>query len=98
MKHVLKHVFDIAETLLTDKEDLVQKGYGWMLKAASVHNQKQVFEFLMKHKTIMPRIALRYALEKMPANLKKRGDEIKKSETKKGGHSRAFFKFSYQVF
>jgi 3-methyladenine DNA glycosylase AlkD len=42
-----------------------------MLKAASVHNQKEVFNFVVRHKTDMPRTALRYAIEKMPDNLKK---------------------------
>ena len=70
-KHNLRHIFEVAETLLHDKEDLVQKGYGWMLKSASVHNQEEVFEFVMKHKSSMPRTALRYAIEKMPANFKK---------------------------
>ena len=70
-KHNLKDIFEVAETLLYDKEDLVQKGYGWMLKSASVHNQKEVLEFVMKHKSSMPRTALRYAVKKMPANLKK---------------------------
>lgn len=68
--HNLKDIFEIAETLLKDKEDLVQKGYGWMLKAASVVKQKEVFEFVMKHKHEMPRTALRYAIEKMPKDLK----------------------------
>ncbi len=70
-RHDLKDIFEIAETLFHDKEDLVQKGYGWMLKSASVHNQKEVFEFVMKHKSSMSRTALRYAIEKMPTNLKK---------------------------
>ncbi len=70
-RHDLKDIFEIAETLFYDKEDLVQKGYGWMLKSASVHNQKEVFEFVMKHKSSMPRTALRYAIEKMPINLQK---------------------------
>jgi len=70
-KHNLKDIFEVAERLLRDKEDLVQKGYGWMLKSASVHNQKEVFDFVMKHKSSIPRTALRYAIEKMPANLKK---------------------------
>jgi 3-methyladenine DNA glycosylase AlkD len=70
-KHNLKDIFEVAETLLHDKEDLVQKGYGWMLKSSSIHNQKEVFEFVMKHKVTMPRTALRYAIEKMPTNLKK---------------------------
>ena len=70
-KHNLKDIFEVAETLLFDKEDLVQKGYGWMLKSASIYNEKKVFEFIMKHKSNMPRTALRYAIEKMPNNLKK---------------------------
>ncbi len=70
-KHNLKDILEVAQLLLNDKEDLVQKGYGWMLKATSIHNQKEVFEFVMKNKDIMPRTALRYAIEKMPANLKK---------------------------
>ncbi len=68
----LCHVFDVAGTLLKDKEDLVQKGYGWMLKVAANFFQKDVFDFVMKNKKLMPRTALRYAIEKMPANLKNR--------------------------
>jgi len=69
--HNIDDVFEIAETLLKDEEDLVQKGYGWMLKAASVVNQKAVFNFVVKHKSEMPRTALRYAIEKMPVNLRR---------------------------
>jgi 3-methyladenine DNA glycosylase AlkD len=67
----LSDVFEIAELLLLDRDDLVQKGYGWMLKAASQSHQGQVFDFVMKHRDVMPRTALRYAVEKMPAELKK---------------------------
>jgi len=49
---------------------MVQKGYGWMLKAASQAYQNEVFEFVMSKKSIMPRTALRYAIEKMPKELK----------------------------
>ncbi len=70
-RHKLKDIFEVSEMLLNDKENLVQKGYGWMLKAASIHNQKEVFEFVMKYKSNMPRTALRYAIEKMSNNLKK---------------------------
>ena len=63
-------VFEIADTLLTDDEDLVQKGYGWMLKEASKANKKQVFDYVMKNKNKMPRTALRYAIEKLPNELK----------------------------
>ncbi|MFW5888406.1 MAG: DNA alkylation repair protein [Patescibacteria group bacterium] len=71
-RHDLEDIFEVAETLLPDTEDMVQKGYGWMLKSASVQNRRQVFDFIMKHKPEMPRTALRYAIEKMPDDLKKR--------------------------
>ncbi len=66
----LPDIFEIASQLLHDKDDLVQKGYGWMLKAASEEHQQEVFAFVMNHKATMPRTALRYAIEKMPKELK----------------------------
>jgi 3-methyladenine DNA glycosylase AlkD len=51
-------------------DDLVQKGYGWMLKAASEFDQKAVFDYVMSKKDVMPRTALRYAIEKMPQELR----------------------------
>jgi 3-methyladenine DNA glycosylase AlkD len=66
----LKEIFEIADILLPDKDDLVQKGYGWMLKSASQADQKAVFEYVVKNKAIMPRTALRYAIEKMPGDLR----------------------------
>lgn len=68
--HFLKDIFEIAETLLIDKDDMVQKGYGWMLKVASNKQQKEIFDFVIKKKQLMPRTALRYAIEKMPEKLK----------------------------
>lgn len=66
----LEAIFEISEMLLTDEEDLVQKGYGWLLKTAGNKHQDKVFQFVMKHKNAMPRTALRYAIEKMPSELK----------------------------
>jgi 3-methyladenine DNA glycosylase AlkD len=66
----LKDILEIADTLLLDNDDLVQKGYGWMLKAAANNHQKEIFGFIIKNKSIMPRTALRYAIEKMPPELK----------------------------
>jgi 3-methyladenine DNA glycosylase AlkD len=66
----LNDIFEIADTLLLDKDDLVQKGYGWMLKAASQAHQNEVFDFVISKKNTMPRTALRYAIEKMPEGLK----------------------------
>ena len=58
--------FEIADLLLMDSDDLVQKGYGWMLKEISKHDPQAVFEFVMQRKEHMPRTALRYAIEKLP--------------------------------
>jgi len=65
-------IFEISGILFSDTDDMVQKGYGWMLKAASQAHQKEVFAYVMKKKATMPRTSLRYAIEKMPAELKAR--------------------------
>jgi len=67
----LKDVFEISDLLLLDEDDLIQKGYGWLLKVASHLHQKEVFDYVMKNKENMPRTALRYAIEKMPQSLRK---------------------------
>lgn len=66
----LDDVFEIATLLLHDPDDLVRKGYGWMLKAAAESHRQEVFEFVLRHKATMPRTALRYAIEKMPGEMK----------------------------
>lgn len=67
----LQDILDISDILLRDQDDMVQKGYGWVLKEASRKHQKEVFEYVLKNKNNMPRTALRYAIEKMPEELKK---------------------------
>ena len=74
----LENIFEITEILITDTDDLVQKGYGWMLKAASESHPKTVFDYLLTKKKTMPRTAFRYALEKMPEDWRK---EAMKKET-----------------
>jgi len=84
----LNDILEIADTLLLDKDDLVQKGYGWMLKAASMsetfvkgsneikkEHLEAVFNFVIKNKVVMPRTALRYAIEKMPEDMKTKAME-----------------------
>ncbi len=48
----------------------MQKGYGWLLKEESRVHQKEVFDYVIKNRNVMPRTALRYAIEKMPKELK----------------------------
>ena len=68
----LKDVFEISDILLLDQDDMVQKGYGWLLKVASQTHEKEVFDYVMTNKSNMPRTALRYAIEKMPKSLKEK--------------------------
>jgi 3-methyladenine DNA glycosylase AlkD len=67
----LPDIFEIADILLLDSDDMVQKGYGWMLKVASQVHQPEIFQYVMKNKSNMPRTALRYAIEKMSIEQKK---------------------------
>lgn len=66
----IEEQLNITLALLEDKEDMVQKGYGWLLKVLSQKRMTLVFDFIEKYKVRMPRTALRYAIEKMPKNLK----------------------------
>ena len=71
----LDHIFEIADSLIADRDDMVRKGYGWMLKSASIVHTRQVFNFVVARNGIMPRIAYRYAIEKLPDNLRARAME-----------------------
>ena len=71
----LKEAFLISDILLMDGDDMVQKGYGWLLKEASKKHQAEVFDYVMKWKANMPRTALRYAIEKMPVEMRKKAME-----------------------
>ena len=66
----LDDVFEIADLLLTDNDDMVRKGYGWLLKEASRKHPKEVFDYVMRNRKSMPRTALRYAIELMPKEQK----------------------------
>jgi 3-methyladenine DNA glycosylase AlkD len=66
----LEDIFEISDILLTDPDDLVQKGYGWLLKDSAILHRDEIFDYVMKNKKVMPRTALRYAIERMPTDLK----------------------------
>jgi len=74
-KQRLEEVFEIADRLLLDEDVMVQKGYGWMLKEASNKYPREVFDYVMKHRREMPRTALRYAIEKLPVEMREEAME-----------------------
>ena len=68
----LEPTLSISEMLLGDKQDLIHKAVGWMLREVGKKDRKVLDAFLATHYRRMPRTALRYAIERHPEAIRKR--------------------------
>ncbi len=71
-------VLKLAEALLDDKEDLMHKASGWMLREFGKRDEKKLCQFLDKNIKKMPRTMLRYAIERFEENKRQKYLKIKK--------------------
>lgn len=63
--------FKIAELLIGDKDEYVNKAVGSWIREAGKKAPKELTSFLDKHAAHMPAVTLRYAIEKLDAGRRK---------------------------
>ena len=63
--------YEIARRMHPDKEDLIQKAVGWMLREAGKPDPGRLERYLRANGPSIPRTTLRYAIERFPVNRRK---------------------------
>ena len=67
---MLDQVFRIADCLMTDSDDMVRKGVGWLLKEASKEHPQEIRDYLLNWREEASAMVLRYASEKLPKEMR----------------------------
>jgi 3-methyladenine DNA glycosylase AlkD len=70
-KMFFPEITKLSNSLLTDEDDMVQKGLGWLLRETAKFNAKRTVPYLTKIRQRAPRLVLRTACETLPAATKK---------------------------
>jgi 3-methyladenine DNA glycosylase AlkD len=71
-KMFFPEVTKLADFLLADQDDMVQKGLGWLLRETAKFDAKRTVAYLMKIRQRAPRLVLRTACETLPSAVRKR--------------------------
>src|SRR5215469_3453919 len=71
-KMLFAEITKLADRLLSDQDDMVQKGLGWLLRQAAKFDPKRTVPYLMKIRKRAPRLVLRTACETLPLATRKR--------------------------
>ena len=71
-KNDIEDTFNIAEILINDSDEYVQKAVGSWIREAGKRNEARLRGFLDTYAASMPRVTLRYAIEKLDRQSKDR--------------------------
>ena len=67
----LDDTYKLSLQMMNHQHDLMHKSIGWMLREAGKRDEKRLYNFVMEHKSIMPRTMLRYSIEKFTPDIRK---------------------------
>lgn len=71
-KRFFPEIVKLSDSLLGDKDDMVQKGLGWLLRETAKFDANRTVPYLMKIRGRAPRLVLRTACETLPMAAKRR--------------------------
>jgi 3-methyladenine DNA glycosylase AlkD len=71
-KRFFPEIVKLSDSLLGDKDDMVQKGLGWLLRETAKFDARRTVPYLMKIRGRAPRLVLRTACETLPMAAKRR--------------------------